>query len=139
MKNIIAYLTKHVIVRFIISGGTGATTDLILLYILNTVCGIQYLLSSVLAFLLAFCVSFTLHKFWTFKSHEEETHKQVALYLCSSLFGLCLNTLFMYIFVGHFHIAVMLSQIFAGALVACSSFFISRTFVFKYKKEIHTT
>lgn len=135
MISLFQYFTQHVVVRFIISGGTSALVDLILLYLLHEVGGFYYLLSAILAFIGAFGVSFTLHKYWTFKSHEEETHKQVIIYLGTSLFGLFLNTTLMYVFVDFFHIQVMLSQIFVGAIVACSSFFISRNFVFKYKKE----
>jgi len=128
-------LEKHVVLRFIISGGTSAVVDLFFLYIFHNILNIHYLLSAVLAFIIAFFVSFTLHKFWTFKSHAEQTHKQVVMYLGTSLFGLSLNTLLMYIFVDHFHVQVLLSQIFVGIIVAFSSFFISRNFVFKYKKS----
>ncbi len=134
MRDFIGYFTKHVVVRYIISGGTAAVTDLVLLFILNTIFGVYYLAASVLAFLGAFCVSFTLHKYWTFKSHADETGKQALKYMLASLFGLCLNTFLMYIFVGHLHIRVILAQIFVQALVACCTFFISRNLVFKYKK-----
>ena len=129
-------LTGHVIVRYILSGGTAAVTDLSALYLFNSILGVQYLISAILAFLVAFGVSFSMHKFWTFKtehSQDEVMHKQVMLYLGTSLFGLVLNTLLMYVFVSGFHIQVILSQIFVGLMVACVSFFISRNFVFKYK------
>lgn len=126
-------MSKHVVIRYIISGGTSAVVDLTLLYLMNSVLEIHYLLSAILAFLGAFGVSFTLHKFWTFKSHDEKAHKQLVMYLATSLFGLILNTLLMYVFVDHFYIQVILSQIIVGILVACVSFFISRNFVFKYK------
>lgn len=96
----------------------------------------HYLVSAILAFIIAFGVSFTLHKYWTFKSHEQDTHKQAILYLGTSLFGLFLNTLLMYVFVDMFHIGVMVSQFFVGGIVAFSSFFISRNFVFKYDKKV---
>ena len=137
MIDLVRYFTKHVAIRFIISGGTSATVDLILLYLLNTTLGIHYLLSAILAFLGAFGVSFTLHKYWTFKSHQEQTHKQAIMYFGTSLFALFLNTLLMYIFVDFFHITVLVSQFFVGIMVAFSSFFISRNFVFKYRGE-HT-
>ena len=127
-------LTRHVVVRFIISGGIAAFTDLVFLYVLNTVFGIYYLFSAILAFIGAFGVSFTLHKFWTFKSHDEQTHKQIILYLLASIFGLCLNTFFMYVFVDSFYLQVIVAQIITGAIVACFSFFISRNLVFKYTK-----
>ena len=126
---------EHVVLRYLIAGGTAGVTDLIVLYVLNSVFGMHYLLSAVLAFIVAFVVSFTGHKFWTFKSHEEETRKQIVMYLGSTIFGLGLNTLLMYIFVDHFHMQVILSQIIVGFMVAGVSFFISRNLVFKYKPK----
>ncbi len=131
MIDLIRYFTGHVVIRFIISGGTSAVVDLSLLYVFHSVFGIHYLLSAVLAFLGAFGVSFTLHKYWTFKSHGQETHRQVVIYMGTSLFGLFLNTVLMYIFVDFFHVQVLVSQFFVGAMVAFSSFFISSRFVFK--------
>lgn len=125
-------LNKHVVLRYLISGGSSGVTDLVVLYILNTIFGIYYLLSAIIAFIIAFFVSFTAHKFWTFKSHDESTHYQVMLYFFASIFGLLLNTLFMYIFVDHFHVQVILSQIIVGFMVASISFFVSRNLVFKY-------
>ncbi|KND49446.1 MAG: hypothetical protein AB198_00660 [Parcubacteria bacterium C7867-003] len=127
--------SKHVGLRYFISGGTAGVTDIAVLYILNTILDIYYLVSAIIAFIIAFFVSFLLHKFWTFKSHEESTHRQMAIYLLSSLFGLFLNTVLMYIFVDYIHLQVILSQIIVGLLVACVSFFISRNFVFKYNPD----
>ncbi len=128
--------SRYVVLRYLISGGMAGVTDLLVLYFLNTILGIHYLISAVLAFIIAFGVSFTMHKFWTFKSHEQETHKQVVLYFGTSLFGLSLNTLLMYLFVDFVHLNVLLSQIIVGFLVASVSFFISRSIVFKYKQEL---
>ncbi len=135
LQDIFEYLTQHVVVRYVISGGTAAVTDLVLLYVLYHYFEIHYLISAILAFIGSFFVSFILQKFWTFKNHEEKTHKQAVMYLGSSLFGLGLNTLLMYIFVGYISIPVIISQIFAGILVAFCTFFISRNLVFKYKKD----
>lgn len=136
-------LEKYVVLRFILAGGTSAFVDLVLLYLLNAVVGMHYLPSAVLAFIGAFGVSFTLHKFWTFKSHGESARKQVTMYLGTSLFGLFLNTMLMYLFVdyifasmfvGNMEVRVMASQFVVGGIVACVSFFLSNYLVFKYKK-----
>lgn len=134
MMDLINFFIKHTWVRFIIAGGTSAFVDLTLLFVLHHSFGIYYLLSAILAFIGAFGVSFTLHKYWTFKSHAEETHKQALLYLGTSLFGLFLNTMLMYVFVDIFKFDVIVAQIIVGAMVAFSSFFISRKFVFSDKK-----
>ena len=126
-------LNENVVFRYIISGGTSAFVDLFFLYVLNSVLNFYYLTSAIIAFCIAFCVSFVLQKFWTFKNHStEDVHKQVFIYLGTSLFGLSFNTLLMYLFVDYFGIFVILSQIFAGIIVACFTFFISRK-VFKHK------
>ena len=126
-------LNEHVIFRYITSGGTSAFVDLALLYVLNSVLHMYYLLAATIAFIIAFCVSFVLQKFWTFKNHStEDIHKQVFMYLGTSLIGLSLNTILMYVFVDYFHIFVLLSQVFVGIIVACFTFFLSRS-VFKNK------
>lgn len=128
-------VTEHVAVRFFISGSTSAFVDLTLLFLLNSVLKVHYLPSTILAFICAFGVSFTLHKFWTFKSHGESAHKQVVLYLGTSFLALVINTFLMYVFVDRLHIIVLPSQIIVGLMVAFFSFFLSRHFVFKYKKN----
>ncbi|MEQ1561699.1 MAG: GtrA family protein [Nitrospira sp.] len=125
---------EYVIIRYIISGGTAAATDLVLLYILINFILMHYLVASIIAFIGSFFVSFVLQKFWTFRSHEERTHKQMVMYLGSSLFGLGLNTLLMYLFVDFIHLQVIISQFIVGGMVAFCTFFISRELVFKYKK-----
>ena len=137
INKIFNYFTQHVAVRFFLAGGTAGVTDLVVLYLLNSVFGLHYLISAIVAFLIAFGVSFVLHKFWTFKSHEERTHKQVVTYLLASLFGLTLNTFLMYLFVDHLHVQVILSQIIVGLMVAFVSFFVSRNIVFKYNHKDH--
>lgn len=125
---------QYVGLRYFISGGTAGVTDLLMLYFFHHILNIYYLLSAIIAFIIAFFVSFILHKFWTFKSHNEATHKQISMYLLSSLFGLFLNTLFMYVFVDLIHLGVIVSQIIVGLIVAIISFTISSRYVFKYKK-----
>ena len=134
--DIITKLNQNVVFRYIVSGGTSAMVDLVLLYVFNSILHMHYLLAATLAFAIAFFVSFILRKFWTFKNNSlDGLHKQMAIYLGSSLFGLSLNTLLMYLFVDYFHVHVILSQIFAGALVACGTFFISRR-VFRRKETV---
>jgi putative flippase GtrA len=132
-KKILGIVTGHVFFRYVFSGGTSAAVDLSVLYSLNSIARMEYLVSAIIAFIVAFGVSFTLHKFWTFRTKlVHDTRKQVALYLMTSLVGLSLNTLLMYVSVSHLHIAVLLSQVFVGLMVACCTFFLSRNLVFKW-------
>lgn len=121
--------------RYLVAGGSAATADLGLLYVLTEWFGLHYLFSAALAFVVAFCVSFFLQKFWTFQDHSvERVHLQVGLYFVIAVANLLLNTLLMYIFVEHLHLWYFAAQIFIGALLACGSFFISRNFVFHTRR-----
>ncbi len=128
------YFTKHLIVRYIISGGTSATVNLTVISLLYYVFHVYYILAGIAAFIVAFFVSLFLHKFWTFKdSSMDNVHKQAGKYLANSIFGLAVNTTVLYICVSGLHIYVFVSQIIAGILTACCTFFISRDYIFNQK------
>jgi putative flippase GtrA len=130
-------LSQHLVFRYLLAGGTSAFVDLAILYVLNSIWGVYYLLAATLAFCVAFFVSFGLHKFWTFRDHSRtRTHVQAAMYLGTSLFGLGLNTFLMYLFVDHAGLPVMVAQVIVGGLVACCTFFLSRHIVFKQDRNL---
>lgn len=126
-------LNQFILFRYVVSGGTSASVDLVILYFLNSTLGMHYLWAATLAFCVAFFVSFVLQKFWTFRHRStDRIHLQAAMYLVSSLIGLGLNTFFMYLFVDKVGLSVLGAQVVAGILVACCTFFISRHIVFKH-------
>ena len=86
--------------RFLFSGGISLGTDLALLYLFTDIFGIWYLTSAVMAFILAFGVSFTLQKFWTFGDHSrEDMRMQMGVYFLVAVVNLGLNTFLVYTFV----------------------------------------
>jgi len=119
--------------RYLIAGGTVATVDLALLYILTDIFSVHYLWSAIWAFITSFFASFLLQKFWTFQNSEmDRIHVQITVYFVVAAANLGLNTLLMYLFVDHLHIWYILAQMLASGLIACESFFISRQIVFKH-------
>ena len=126
------YPTHTKVLRFLIAGGIAVSVDLGLLYLFTDIFGIWYLLSSVLAFILAFLVSFTLQKFWTFRDRERAgMHSQMGIYFLISVSNLCLNTLIVYFGVDVVGLHYLVAQIIASLLIACGSFFIYQRFVFR--------
>lgn len=118
-------------VRYIVSGGTAALTNLCLFFVLVHVLSVQYLIASALAFSAGIATSFILHKFWTFNNQEiSHMHFQFALYMVITLGNLLVNTLLVYIFVDWFNILSLLAQLLAGAIIAVTSYFIYQKFVF---------
>lgn len=125
------YTRRLTIAKFLISGGLAAVVDLLVLHILTAWVGLWYLFSSIIAFFVAFGVSFSLQKFWTFRdSSINWLGGQMGLYLAVSFFNVSLNTILMLVFVSGSGLHYLLSQIIAGFIVAVGSFFLYRNFVF---------
>ncbi len=119
------------VVKYIISGGTSAVADLAFLYLFTSIMHIWYIFSAILAFLIAFGISFVLQKFWTFDDQGVDVWKSQAFtYFIITSINLGLNTLLMYILVDKFYLHYMPAQIIAGAIVACQSYFVYQKFVF---------
>ncbi|PIR84918.1 hypothetical protein COU16_00155 [Candidatus Kaiserbacteria bacterium CG10_big_fil_rev_8_21_14_0_10_47_16] len=120
------------LVRYLISGGIAATTNVGILFLLVHFGDLHYLPASVLAYLLAIVVSFTLQKFWTFQDKPtHDVHTQFSRYIIVVVMNLLLNTAIMYILVDTFSVWYILAQIVATALVAITGYFAYRHFVFK--------
>lgn len=111
------------ILRFMVAGATSFITNIVLLYVFTEYGGLWYLVSSVLAFCVAFLVNFVLQKYWAFQSYEHHKAKtQLPLHLGVAVFNLGLNTLLMYSFVEFLGIWYVLAQIIASALISIESF-----------------
>lgn len=120
--------------KYLVSGGTAAALNLLLLYFFTDMLGVWYVISAALAFSLAFVVSFICQKFWTFEDHSTEAvHGQAAGYLLVALINLCINTFLIYCLVEFFSINYLIAQIIAGVAIACESFFVYRKFIFSKK------
>lgn len=120
------------IVRYLFSGGVAAVTNLVLLWILTSPLHIWYIPSSIMAFLIAFGVSFVLQKFFTFQDHGTEgIHGQAFTYFAVTGTNLLINTGLLYLLVDYAHMNVILAQILASILIAIESYVIYGMFIFK--------
>ena len=124
-------------IKYILSGGTAAVTDLALLVAFKEFGKLHYLLAATLAFAIAFFVSFVLQKFWTFgHTRLQDLHTQMGMYLSIALFNLGLNALFMYLLVDIVGFWYLVSQIISGASIALISFGLYRRFVFTHTSSL---
>jgi putative flippase GtrA len=120
------------IFRYLVAGGISTFVDLAALYLFTSVFHIWYLISAILAFLIAFGVSFALQKFWTFADKSTENiRKQMVIYFLVAGINLGLNTVLMYLFVDLADFHYLWAQIIVTALIACESFFVYQKFIFK--------
>lgn len=119
------------IFKYLVSGTLAALVHLGLLYAFTEWVGIWYLISTALAFLVAFSVSFTLQKFWTFEDHEtHELRGQIAKYFATTVSGLFANVGGVYVLVAFAGIWYMAAQTIVLIMVAVVSFIIYKYVIF---------
>src|SRR5207248_270965 len=105
--------------------------DIFLLALFKEAFAMSYLVAATLAFAIAFFVSFALQKFWTFGDRAlSGVHMQMTIYFTIAGVNLGINAGLMYVFVDVAHLWYLFSQVLAGGLIALSSFFLYRRFVF---------
>lgn len=119
------------ILRYLISGGTGTVFNLAMVYVLTDIFNIYYLISTSIAFVFSFFVSFTLQKFFTFQDHSmDEIYTQAPKYLTVALINMGLNGLSMYVLVSGFGLHYLVAQIITIAAISIESFIVYRYVIF---------
>ncbi|HVW71869.1 MAG TPA: GtrA family protein [Candidatus Paceibacterota bacterium] len=123
------------ILKFCISGGVAALTMLLGLYLLHGVVGIPYLLASVLGFLAAVAVNFSLQRWFVFeRGSGAGVHTQAAQFLGVNLVALGVNTALLYILVEYAHLYYLVAQVIAQVVIAVGSF-LAYSFVFRISQN----
>jgi len=118
-------------IRYLISGGSAATVNLILLFVLVHFFYVWYLLAAIVTFIAGICVSLIMQKYFTFKDYtKDKITQQTTFHLGLQIFNLGLNTLLMYISVGMLHIHYIIAQVLIAGTISVYSFFIYKHLVF---------
>jgi len=135
METIKTVLDRYkVVLKFLIAGGTATLIQLGALYLFTDVFGLWYVGSAILAFVVAVLISFSSHKWWTFRDfHWGALNKQFALYLILQIANLSANVLLIYLLVEIFGLWYLLSQAIISLVLAIISFLI-----YKHKIFVHS-
>ena len=126
LNNLARYLTykKSVskeFIKFSLVGSFGVIVNLLVLYFLTEFVGVYYLLSAILAFVLAATSNFIGNKLWTFNEHfNENLPRKYARFFLVSLFSLLINLMILYLLTEFFHVYYLVSQVLA---IGCAFIF----------------
>ena len=124
------------VVKFFIAGSLAGGTDLVLLFLFHGVFKWPLVLSTSLAFVFSFLVSFTLQKLWTFRNfNQEKVLSQFVLYILNAFIGLNLNGFLMYFLVNKFNVWYIFAQIVVSLTIGFYNFLIYKSIVFKIGKD----
>ena len=105
------------IIRFAIVGGASLVVDYALLYICTEWLGIHYLYSAAISFSVSVIVNYWLCVIFVFTGAGKQTGRQAALFIGSSIVGLGINQVCMWLFVEKFGLHYMLAKIGATFIV----------------------
>jgi glycosyltransferase involved in cell wall biosynthesis/putative flippase GtrA len=123
---------SFIALRYFICGITAAAVNIYSLYILTNKVGIWYLYSSILSFVIALVISFTLQKFVVFRNMETfKIHQEFMRFSVASVLGVITNTVLVFLCVEIFGIWYIAAQIIAGFFVMIQNFILYKFFIFK--------
>ncbi len=124
-------------VRFLICGLISGGMDLVFLFIFHDLFNLVILLSTSIAFILSFLVSFYLQKKWTFNNQEKKVPRQLVLYMLNVFLSLNLNGLAMHLLVTELNIWYLLSQLIVNIALGILNFYIYQFIIFRQEDEIN--
>ena len=111
-------------VKYVFVGGICTLLDFLVLYLLTTIGGIHYLISSSVSFTLGVVLNYVLCSYWIFSYHRVKHHPtEFMYYVLISLVGLGLNVLLMWVFTDHFGLWFMFSKLLAAGITLFYNFF----------------
>lgn len=126
MKTIIKQLFKFGIVGFI-----AFLIDYSILYILTSIIGINYLISSGISFIISLIFNYIASTKYVFDTGHKQTTKDVIIFASLSVVGLGINEIIMYLGVDKLIVNYMIVKIFATAVVMIYNFITRKIFIEK--------
>ncbi|NVN96689.1 glycosyltransferase family 2 protein [Candidatus Nomurabacteria bacterium] len=137
LQNLLKYLPykKRVIYEFIkfsCVGLIGTFVNISVLYLFTDLYNIYYILSAIIAFIVAVTINYILNKLWTF--NEKLSYYLVSKYFnffAVSLMALSVNLIFLYVFTEYFKIYYIFSQVIAIGLSLIINFIGNKIWTFR--------
>lgn len=117
------------ILKFGIVGVLAFIIDYSLLYILTEFCGIYYLYSSIVSFIVSLIFNYIASIKWVFDVNKKQTVKEIIIFAALSVIGLGINQLVMYCMVELLNIYYMFSKIVATGIVMVWNFITRKIFI----------
>lgn len=105
------------ILRFLLVGGAGFLFEYALLFLLTEFAGLPYLWSSGIAFTISAILNYWLCVVYVFHGAQQQSGRQTILFFLTSLIGLGINQLCMWLLVDGAGLYYMIAKIFASAVV----------------------
>lgn len=122
--------------RYVFVGGTAFIVDLFFLYFFSDICGVYYLISGILSFIISVLVNYWMSTKWVFNQDNIDNKVlEFNLFLVISIIGLIFTEILLWVFTDLFGLYYLISKIIAAILVMFWNF-IARRVMFYGKNFI---
>ena len=122
--------------RYIFVGGTAFIVDFFFLYVFCDICGIYYLISGVLSFIISVLVNYIMSTKWVFNQDNIDNKiLEFNLFLAISTAGLIFTEILLWFFTDILGLYYLISKVIAAIIVMFWNF-IARRFMFYGKNFI---
>ena len=112
--------------RYIFVGGTAFIVDFFFLYFFCDICGIYYLISAVLSFIISVLVNYIMSTKWVFNQDKINKVLEFNLFIIISTVGLVFTEILLYFFTDILGLYYLVSKIIAAIIVLFWNFLARR-------------
>ena len=113
--------------RYVFVGGSAFIVDFFFLYFFSDICGIYYLISAVLSFIISVMVNYLLSTKWVFNQDNIDNKiLEFNLFILISAVGLLFTEILLYFFTDILNIYYLISKIIAAVIVLFWNFLARR-------------
>ena len=123
------------LIRFLIVGVGNTLVNWSIFIILN-VFGVYYIISNIIAYIIATINSYIWNSLWVFKYGQGLNINTSVKFFILNLVGLTVNTTIMYILVDILNFNKFIALVIASVLVVMMNYTINKLWVFKEKKVV---
>ena len=122
---------KNELILYVIFGVLTTLVNIAGYLFFTKVCGINYIISNILAWILSVLFAYITNRIWVFESTNGNIIKEISLFFGGRLFSSIVDTGLMYLFVDILFINDFISKIIIQIIVVILNYLISRLVVFK--------
>lgn len=113
--------------RYVFVGGTAFAVDFFFLYFFSDICGIYYLISAVLSFIISVLVNYIMSTKWVFNQDNIENKVlEFNLFILISTIGLVFTEILLYFFTDIIGLYYLISKIISAIIVLFWNFLARR-------------
>lgn len=119
------------LILYVVFGTLTFFVNLISYFLFESVFGVNYIISNIIAWFLSVLFAYVTNRIWVFESKSPDILKECGLFFGGRIFSGAVDTALMYLFIDVFVIGDVISKIVVQIIVIVLNYVFSKLIVFK--------